>query len=61
MNHPLYTPEEFAEEIKEIYNDGKYQEEEAHIEIDRLMWLLLKSMGYGDAIKIIKSMKLWYS
>lgn len=57
------TPEEFKIKAQRIYKeyDG-CAGEEGHYEMDVLMMKCLKSLGYGEGVKILWSMKdIWYA
>lgn len=55
------TPKEFAEEMKKIQNEFHNDRERRHREMDYLMCDLLKSLGYGDGIKIFDKTGKWYA
>lgn len=52
------TPEKFKELIE--FN-SKGCEESSHIECDAIMCELLKSLGYGEGVKIFENMEKWYA
>ena len=53
------TREEFRNKMQAIAD--KRDTEYAHIEADNLMCELLKGLGYGEGVDIIKEMDKWYS
>lgn len=54
------TPEEFENQIKEIFK-GNYDIEEAHFEADCLMTGLLISLGYQKGVEIFDTADKWYA
>lgn len=59
------SPEEFLTAMTAI-KDGTcynrmYDEEDQHIDADRLMCQVLRSLGYGDGVAIFCDMPRWYA
>ena len=67
MENRVLTPAEFAIAMRKIENgeayddDRMYDCEDQHIDADRLMCNVLRSLGYGDGIDIFDSMYKWYA
>lgn len=57
----IMTPEEFAKKMKKISDNLKYQEEDAHMQMDNLMSDLLRQLGYGEGIDIFDNTSKWYA
>lgn len=57
----IMTPEEFAKKMKKISDNLKYQEEDAHMQMDDLMSDLLRQLGYGEGIDIFDNTSKWYA
>jgi len=55
----MMTPEEFKEAMKKFSQNP--DTEAAHTEADRLMCKLLTDLGYGNGVKVFKSMQKWYA
>ena len=57
------TVEVFTRRAQEIYDiHNGYAGEEGHIDMDNLMVDCLRSLGYGEGVKILESMSdIWYS
>ena len=53
------TPQEFAEKMIEIRDEGDIESRHGHA--DDLMCKLLESMGYGEGVKIFDDMGKWYA
>ena len=60
MNEPLYTPEEFADEMRRL-NINIEHTEDRHIEMDDAMCALLISLGYEEGIEVFIDAKKWYA
>ena len=56
---PTLTPEEFAEKMAGIAENG--DEERKHVAADSIMCELLKSLGFGEGVGIFEDMDKWYS
>lgn len=56
---PLYTPEEFAEEMRRLINIEFT--EDRHIEMDDALCALLISLGYEEGVEIFIDAKKWYA
>lgn len=55
------TPEEFADKMEAIRDDPNGDTESDHAKADDLMCELLRSLGYGDGVKIFEAMEKWYA
>lgn len=65
------TPEEFAEEMREIIKrNTKFNPyagsvgldlEDCHWDMDKLMMFVLCQLGYGEGIDIFANTKKWYA
>lgn len=58
MKMPPLTPEEFAARMKANYVGDT---EGDHWHADKLMCTLLKSLGYGEGVKVFEEMKKGYA
>lgn len=56
---PTLTPEEFAEKMAGIAENG--DEERNHVAADSIMCELLKSLGFGEGVGLFEDMDKWYS
>jgi hypothetical protein len=54
------TPSEFAEKMREIYGEY-YPPEEAHVQADKLLCEVLKSLGYDEGVRLFEEATRWYS
>ena len=52
-------PETFYENMFALFN--AYDPETAHIEADKMMCELLRSLGYGKAVDYFEEQERWYS
>ena len=57
----INTPEEFAGMMKAIAYKYHGDEEECHMEMDRLMCDYLRMLGYGEGIDIFENIPKWYT
>lgn len=57
---PLMTPEEFKKTMESIVS-ASIDEEDCHINMDRLMCELLAELGYADGVAVFKHTAKWYS
>ncbi len=55
------TPEEFAKQMQQIFDDLVGDEEAAHGEMDDLMSKVLIELGYKDGIEIFNKQEKWYA
>lgn len=55
------NPEEFYKKMLQLKNDFGEDEEEVHIQMDKLMCDLLLMLGYGDGIEIFDETDKWYA
>lgn len=53
----MITPEEFAEQMREISKENR---EDRHMDGDDLMCEILTDLGYGDGVEIFECMEKWY-
>ena len=54
-------PKKVARDMRDAANVSNYDEENGHIEMDELMCETLKSLGYGEAVKIFQNTCKRYS
>ena len=59
MTKTPITPDEFRLQMKEIKENGN--QEEAHIDADKLMCYLLETLGYGQGVATFRGMYKWYA
>lgn len=57
---PVMSPEEFAAEMRKIY-EGSYDLERYHGDADDLMVLMLRQLGYGEGVDLFEKSERWYS
>lgn len=57
----MISPQEFAEEMKNIVDTDRGDWETAHILADSLMLETLEELGYEDGCKIFDKMPKWYA
>lgn len=55
------TPERFANEMKNIYEQYHDDPEFSHMYMDDCMTELLRELGYGDGIDIFCKQDKWYT
>jgi len=55
------TPEEFASEARRLTTKFGNDEEASHSEHDDLCFRLLRSLGYGEGVDEMLSVKRWYA
>ena len=55
---PAYTPEEFAEKMRELH---VFDIEGRHKEADQIMCELLEYFGYQEGVEIFRKMDKWYA
>lgn len=53
------TPEEFANEMKELSNAEDL--ETMHSKMDELMCSILCALGYGDGVEVFIATDKWYA
>ena len=56
----MITPEEFAKRMQELKDRNPDYEEDAHKEMDALMCMVLKELGYREGVKIWLSTSKWF-
>lgn len=65
MEQEVMTPEQFAEKMRDLYNDSYNRKAmgvvEAHEKADALMCELLRSLGYGEGVEIFEAADKWYA
>lgn len=54
------NPEEFKEAMQEAISQG-FDEEITHKELDNLMCILLRQLGYGEGVDIFEKAEKWYA
>jgi hypothetical protein len=55
------TPKEFKEEMRKIFPVNESEDtESAHGSGDALLCEVLRSLGYGDGVKIFEEADKWY-
>lgn len=64
--HKIITPEEAAAKVRDIINANQSDcygpdVESIHTYTDTLMEEILISLGYGDAVDLIRDTERWYS
>lgn len=57
----MMTKEEFAKKMKDIYNNGVFDNEGAHDDADRAMREALQSLGYDFTDYDKMKSEFWYS
>lgn len=57
----VLTPVEFEEAMKEIVAEHVGDSEAAHANIDDLMMRLLEALGYGEGLKQVDNVDMWYA
>lgn len=56
------TPDEFAAEMRFIYDRQDRSDIEAdHIEADKLLLKMLRELGYGQGCDIFEEIDKWYA
>lgn len=60
-NDAPVTPEEFAAEMRRLYEEEGDDEESVHSYMDIAMCDLLRRLGYGDGVTIFESTPKWYA
>lgn len=55
------TPEQFLEEMKEIFKANERDTEQDHSAADSLMCEVLTQLGYGDGVRVFEEADKWYS
>ena len=58
----MITPSEFKDKmlkLEEEFGSGK-DEEEFHIEADKLICQIMREFGYGEGINIFERNPIWY-
>lgn len=55
------TPEKFRDIMIDIKNDGNFDRELSHIEMDELMCKVLIELGYEEGVEIFRSTDKWYA
>jgi hypothetical protein len=58
---PTMTPKEFEARMRENLSSLGFDPETAHIEADKLICDLLRSLGYGDGIDLFEEADKWYA
>lgn len=53
------TPEQFASEVRRIAQSS--DEENRHMDADKLLCDVLASLGYGEGVKVYVEMEKWYA
>lgn len=56
----MITPEEFAKRMQKLKDLNINYQEMAHKNMDALMCMVLKELGYGEGVKIYLSTDKWF-
>lgn len=62
-NNPM-TPKEFKQAMADArhkYDEGEYDEEVVHGNMDYIICELLRDLGYGEGIDIFDNTPMWYA
>jgi hypothetical protein len=61
MGGRMITPEQFKNEMQNIIVEFGNDTEVLHARIDSLMESTLEELGYGEGVKLIEDLELWYA
>ena len=53
--------EEALTKLREIYNEGRYEEETAHRQADIVLCDLLETLGYKEVVEAYDRIDKWYA